>query len=485
MLIVLQDAAQQQSFIGTTARTPSIATRDIQWLVLHGDLAPTLAQLRESQPDRAIGFIATDEPSAIDALIAGADEAAVIEADNAVQLVAFLDRTDLRARQRGETRGLRSAFAHAEKLAALGTLVAGVGHEINNPLSAVLLSIAATQRYVLPLLDTRSQVDVSSVLDDMNSAANSIASIVRDLRLFARADEQEAPDLVDVPEQIDHVLRLLGRDVSNHGVVTRDYAPNLPQLLIPRSRFTQVLTNLLINASHAIADIERPVHQVQISVRTDDDFLAVVIRDTGSGISSDALDRIFDPFYTTKRKELGTGLGLSISRTILRNLGGDLIVESVFGEGATFICFLPLPTHEALVQAQASIPPMIGLPSATKQTVLLVDDDPQMLRAYARLLNVDHHVLVARDANEAIELLEADAAPGVLVLEIGLPARDGIRLMTWIQRERPKLARNTVIVTAMDGDARHADMLAAHDGPVLYKPVRADALIAAIAAFRP
>ncbi len=515
MLVLTQDDALARELERTIATVPALSQQSLSVDALIGDVHQALANLREREPARVLGFVARDEPSVIEALEAGADEASVLDPTSTAAVVAFVDRALLRARQRMQTRQLQAALRHTEKLAALGTLVAGVGHEINNPLSAVMLSISAAQRYIVPVLEAsaalaqtfaatpeeertelaerllrlspaRAHRDALSVLEDVNAAAGSIASIVRDLRVFARADEQEAPELVHVPDLIDHVLRLLGRDVSNHGVITRDYAANVPALVIPRSRLTQVLTNLLVNASQAIAEVERSTHRVDISVRTDDEFLAIAIRDTGPGIAPNAISRIFDPFYTTKRKELGTGLGLSISRAIVRQLGGDLTVESVFGEGATFLCFLPLPTREAEAQARASVTPMVGKPEMVEsRTVMVIDDDPRMLRAYGRLLNPDHRVLVAHDASEAIELLESGSTPDAIVLEIDLPAREGVRLLGWITQHRPALLPHTVIVTARDAEARHAQALNAHPGPVLFKPMRGEALLATLATLKP
>jgi C4-dicarboxylate-specific signal transduction histidine kinase len=294
---------------------------------------------------------------------------------SAAELASLVDRAETRARLRAENRRLQASFAHSEKLVALGTLVAGVGHEINNPLSAVMLSVEVAQRRVLPLLSVamelgraqrngepieellarlnkltqpeRASRDALRVFEDIGSAADAIASIVRDLRVFARTDQEELPEPIEVEQLVDHAIRLVGREILQRGMIERDYAPDLPKLVIPRNRVTQVLVNVLVNAAHAIREVERPVHHVKITARADDDFLAIAISDTGPGIAPESLSRIFDPFFTTKRQELGTGLGLAISRSILRRMGGDLLVESVYGDGATFVCFLPTASRDS------------------------------------------------------------------------------------------------------------------------------------------
>jgi CheY-like chemotaxis protein len=322
----------------------------------------------------------------------------------------------------------------------------------------------------------------AELLDDMSSAASAIASIVRDLRVFARTDDDELPELVDVCDLIDHILRLLGREVFKHGVIERDYAAELPRLVVPRNRVTQVVMNVLINATHAIAEVARPDHRVRVSVRADDDFMAIAVSDTGPGIPVESLERIFDPFFTTKREDLGTGLGLSISRSILRKLGGDLSVESVHGDGATFICFLPLPTRDMIREAfRQRAAGSFTVPRPVGASVLVVDDDPRMLRSYARLLNAEHRIVIAHDGRDAIDMLESGSVANLAVVELDLPGNDGPELLTWLAENRPELARRTLLVTSADSEPNYADFLREHRGPLLRKPVRGETLLAAIA----
>jgi signal transduction histidine kinase/CheY-like chemotaxis protein len=511
-LVLVRKAAVLEELIELAETLPWARNRGLAFDVLSGEIQQAMAERRESEHDAPIGFVAPDEPSVLAALSGGADEAMVLNPIDAAHFAAFVDRVELRARRRADTQRLHAAFAHAEKLTALGTLVAGVGHEINNPLSAVMLSIDAARSQVLPVLEGSLEVlrmleagmlpgpDVvarfgkclraerggrsgAALLDDMSSAANAIASVVRDLRVFARTDDNEIPEFVDVGELVDHVLRLLGRDVFKHGLIERDYAPDLPRLVIPRNRVTQVIMNVLINATHAIAEIERPVHCVRVSIRADEDFVAIAVSDTGPGIPGESLERIFDPFFTTKREDLGTGLGLSISRSILRKLGGDLSVESVYGEGATFVCFLPLPSRDMIRQAfRQRAAGSFTVPRAVGATVMVVDDDPRMLRSYARLLNAEHRIMIAHDGRDAIDMLESGSVANLAVVEIDLPGNDGPELLSWMAENRPELARRTLIVTSADSEPNYAEFLRDHRCPILHKPVRGESLLAAVAA---
>jgi signal transduction histidine kinase/ActR/RegA family two-component response regulator len=510
-LILVRNAETLGELSRLVERMPSVRGRGLVFDLVRGDIQQALTERRERERDPPIGFVAPDEASAFAALAGGADEAVVLKAYDTPSLTAFVDRVELRARLRAETQRLHATFAHMEKLTALGTLVAGVGHEINNPLSGVLLSIEAARRQILPALEAaldlvlaaeaglkpteelitklretlrfeRDGRGAATTLDDMSSAANAIAFIVRDLRVFARTDDDEPAELVDVTELIDHVLRLVRRDVFKYGVIERDYTPDLPPLVIPRNRVTQVMLNVLINATHAIAEIERPVHCIRINVRADEDFVAVAISDTGPGIPAESLERIFDPFFTTKRQELGTGLGLSISRSIVRKLGGELSVESVYGEGATFICFLPIPSRETLMDAwQQRAASSFSVPHTGGTTVMVVDDDPRMLRSYARLLNVEHRIMIAHDGRDAIDMLESGSVANLAVVELDLPGNDGPQLLSWLRQNRPELARRTLLVSSADAQPRYAEFLQGHAGPILHKPVQGETLLAAIA----
>jgi len=465
-----------------------------------------VAQDREQHPLSLIGFAAQDESSALAAIAGGADEALVFQLASTTELLAFLGRVELRGRLRAETQRLKQAFAHAEKLSELGSLIAGVSHEINNPLSSVLLSLYVLRNRLVPAVEAASEVaallergarpapelarrlaglrsgfDVPALLDDVNAAAQTIASVVEDLRSFSRQDDQPQLELVNVPELIDRVLRLLGREISSQGLVERDYARDLPLVLAPRNRLAQVLTNLLSNALHAISDASKPLHVIQIGVRRDDDFIVIAVADTGPGIAPEAIERIFDPFYSTKRSDRGTGLGLTISRSIMRNLGGDLSVESVYGEGATFLCVLPIRSGGVTENVARPAAEPRKLDDAQALNVLVVDSDPQVLRAYGRVLATTHRLLTAFDEQAAIELLESGSEPDAILLQLELQNRGGSALLAWLTKHRAALLQRTILVATYDTPRQHADLLAEHPGPVLEKPLRGDTLLRALA----
>ncbi|MFT3921880.1 MAG: ATP-binding protein [Myxococcales bacterium] len=511
-LILVQRPELQAELCALASSLPWAANRGLSFHVAEGDPREAIDLWRSRDVGVPLGFIAADESSALLALASGADEASVIPAE-AEALAFFVERLELRARLRAETQRTHERFAHAEKLAALGTLVAGVGHEINNPLSALLLSIEAARRLVLPQLEAAQQLvtatregralpepdlsrvqasfsnerlgrDATRMFEDMNSAADAITSIVRDLRIFARSDAEEPAELVEIDALIDHAIRLVGREVFQHGLLERDFTPELPKLVLPRNRVTQVIMNVLINACHAIREVERPVHRVRISTRADEDYVAIAVSDTGPGISPDCLGRIFDPFFTTRRNELGTGLGLAISRSILRRIGGDLAVESVHGSGATFLCFLPLPSREMLKNAyqRTSVVPREKTAPKRLSSVLLVEDDERVLRGYVRLLHPDYRVIIAQDATDAIGLLESGSSPDAVLMELDLQGSDGRKLLSWLEEHRPHLRESVLLVTAASGKPEYAEFLRDYRGMLLHKPANGADLLQAVEA---
>lgn len=471
-----------------------------------GEIAAVLDDSYALFGRKPVGAVVATEADALEAISLGADDAAVLSRIDEPTVVAFLDRVRLRARLRREQERLSEDVAHVEKLTALGTLVAGVGHELNNPLAAITLTVELLRDKVLEDLrgiallkqcySAEGPIDLEALraslasvnadtsrirhlFEEIGTATDIVAQLVRDLRVFSRSSSPEMLTAVDPIALIEQALRLVRRQVTAHGIIERDYPPVLSRIVAPRNRLTQVLTNLLVNAAHAIAEVERPVNTVRVSVRTDEQFMAISVSDTGPGIPEESLERIFDPFYTTKREGLGTGLGLAISRATLRHMGGDLVVTSVYGEGATFICLVPLPTPEAL-QTASSWAPRLDFPSehTAALSVLLVDDDERVLRASARVLQGRHRVLIAHDGQEAIDLLVSGSHADVIVTELDIPERDGTELIAWLEAHHPELARCVVVATGARD--RFHEFIQGRKLVVLTKPFGTEDLLSAV-----
>ena len=244
----------------------------------------------------------------------------------------------------GELKNAESQLVHSEKMASLGRLVAGVAHEINNPVSFISTNIAPLRRRLgqaaalAPLDAKRALAEAEDITGIMARGAERTAAIVRDLQTFSRLDESSRKE-VDLHEGLDVTLRLLEPRWRGRIVIHRDYSA-LPALECDPGQLNQAFMNVLANACDALSG----EGNIWITTRVEDETLTVTIRDDGAGIPADVIDRIFDPFFTTKDIGSGTGLGLAISHTVIAAHGGRIDVESTAGRGTTFRITLPTGT---------------------------------------------------------------------------------------------------------------------------------------------
>jgi two-component system NtrC family sensor kinase len=232
-----------------------------------------------------------------------------------------------------EKRQLEDILTQSAKLAALGQLAAGIAHEINNPLTAILANAQLLQRSLPPENDLQESVDLIS------RAGGRAVQVVRNLLDFARKEEYHL-SLTNVNETIKRAFELIHHEMLARGVMA-DFKPepDLPMILASQDHLQTVWLNLLLNA---IDSIDRTPGKITVTTQRVGDELVIVIADNGKGIPAGRLTRIFDPFYTTKAPGRGTGLGLSVSHRIIKQHGGFIRVESQVGAGSTFTVILPL-----------------------------------------------------------------------------------------------------------------------------------------------
>ncbi|OLN24924.1 putative two-component sensor [Desulfovibrio sp. DV] len=256
-------------------------------------------------------------------------------------------------------------LVEADKMAALGILVSGVAHEINNPNGLILLNIPILRKaqadcarilerrfkeegdFLLGGIPySRMRHELPRLLEEMQEGALRIKRIVNDLKDFARREEGAGRTLIDVADASRKAVRLLDaaiRKATDH--FTADYDPDLPLVLGNSQRIEQVIVNLILNACQALPERSRAI---AVRVRHDEAAGRVVltVRDEGSGIAPEHLPHLTDPFFTTKRETGGTGLGLSVSAGILKEYGGVLTFVSAPGQGTTAAIAFPAATEE-------------------------------------------------------------------------------------------------------------------------------------------
>lgn len=272
------------------------------------------------------------------------------------------------ASRKAELERLQAQIIHSEKMASLGQLAAGIAHELNNPAAFINGNIEFLHECVLnlnrvwalydsgqPVAEMAARVtalkkeidyenilgDLHSIIADCREGATRIREVVQNLRVFSRLDEAEFKR-TDIHEGIESTIRLLSRYYSTgHIILLREYG-SLPPLNCYGGQLNQVWMNLLVNAAQAVGD----KGEVRIMTRFDGRAAHVTISDTGCGIATEHLGKIFDPFYTTKPVGEGTGLGLSITYGIIERHGGSITVESVKGAGTTFRIIIPVDAQD-------------------------------------------------------------------------------------------------------------------------------------------
>jgi two-component system, NtrC family, sensor kinase len=285
--------------------------------------------------------------------------------------------TDANERLRQANRKIQEAqgqLVHSEKLAALGTLAAGMAHEINNPMAFATNNMAVLDRDLAQLMGVleqyekawpilqkadpeaasdiarlRDEADLPYLVENMPRLIDStrrglgrVAHIVKNLRAFAQLDRASVGE-IDLNESIDQGLGLLGDLLSRQRIEVVRNSAELPPLECAPAHLNQVFLNLLMNAMQAIEATGRPSGRIEITTRsTDDEQLVVEIADDGSGIPTEILPKIFDPFFTTRAIGQGSGLGLSLAHGIIADHGGSIEVESAVGVGTTFRVRLPI-----------------------------------------------------------------------------------------------------------------------------------------------
>ncbi|CAN5907291.1 response regulator [soil metagenome] len=332
----------------------------------------------------------------------------------------------------------------ADRMASVGTLAAGVAHEINNPLASVIANVDMALQDVIALTDKSGlPPDLIDELEDARTAADRVREIVRDLKIFSRAEE-ERHGPVDVEHVLESTLRMAWNELRHRAKLVKNYH-KVPLVEANESRLGQVFLNLIINAAHAIPTGNYEGTSITITTAYDPNGrVLVTISDTGTGIPVAVRPRLFTPFFTTKPVGVGTGLGLAISHRIVTQLGGTLTFDTEVGKGTDFKVALPVAIHQ--VQARVAARPTTA-PAIRRGTVLVVDDEEPLVQAIRKYLSHDHEVTACTSARTAQELLEGGARYDVILCDLMMPQITGMELYADVLRLDPSQANRMVFLT--------------------------------------
>ncbi len=358
-----------------------------------------------------------------------------------------------------------------EKLAAVGQLVSGVAHELNNPLASVM---AFAQLLLAAAPDAPHD---KRAIEAINQEAKRAAKIVANLLTFARQHQPERT-IADLNRVVEDTLELrrYALRIAQVEIETR-LDPALPLTWADPFQLQQVMLNLITNAEHALASWDKE-RRITVVTETDGSQLIMRVSDSGPGIPTEHLSRIFNPFFTTKPVGEGTGLGLSISDGIVREHGGRIRAESRLGEGATFIIEIPFV---APPMPDVPMPDNAVAPSASMRRLLVVDDEPAIRNAIATYFrSLGHSVDTAGTGREAVSRATT-ATYDALLLDLRLPDTTGDVILRELESEG--LAPRRVVFVTGDTQSESArQALEATGRPIVSKPFLLDELATVVLA---
>lgn len=364
----------------------------------------------------------------------------------------------------------------ADRMAAVGTLAAGMAHEINNPLAYVMGNLAVLLEDLATLWDQVPSERLDEIVNmaiDAKDGAERIRKIVNGLQTFSRTDKEDR-QVIAIRPLLDTAVNMTINEIRHRARLRREDGP-IPDVEADDARLGQVFINLLVNAAHAVGEEGGAGQEIFIRTATDDEGRAVItIEDSGPGIPEDVLPRIFDPFFTTKPVGLGTGLGLSICHNIIHDLGGNLSAANRQGGGASFTIVLPAAKQASAgmrtpADALAAEPACSrALPAACAE-VLVVDDEPAIGIIIRRILKA-HEVTCVTAAQDALSLIEDGQRFDVILCDLMMPEMSGMDFHGELNRRFPELADRVVFISGGAFTPAAHDYLAQVPNESLAKP---------------
>ena len=345
---------------------------------------------------------------------------------------------------------IHQQLLRSDRMASLGTLSAGVAHEINNPLTYVLVNLEHVLRRLRAHSASPDAAALQEELAPMTQAlaqaiegATRVRQIVRDLMTFSRG-HVDRKGIVDVRSVLEASIQMATHELRHRAKLERRLR-QVPPVEANEARLAQVFLNLLVNAAHAIPEGDAKNHSVTVSSWVDAKGAVVVeISDTGAGISPSVLSCIFDPFFTTRPTGSGSGLGLAISHGIVKSFGGDLTATSEEGKGSTFR--ITLPAAPGYDEATRRNPPLYPS-TAVRRKVLVIDDDPRVGEAIALSLKDEHDITVLTDGRAALERIAEGGRFDVILCDLMMPEMTGMDFYREILRVAPQLVGRLVFMS--------------------------------------
>lgn len=350
---------------------------------------------------------------------------------------------DVTERKREELRMLQS-----DRLSALGMLASGMAHALNNPLTYVLLNLEhLSRRLAAASLDSDALADATARLTEAREGAERMATIVRRMRAFARADES-SPRGVDLRSVLESVVDLVGHEVHHRGRLTTRFE-SVPPVLASQSKVEQICLGLLLFAAQVLPDDASRRYEVRMSLEADERKLAVLeVVCEGCHFAEPELERLFEPLPASEDGRV-LGFGLSVCRTLVEQLGGQIDAKTLPGTGLllrTAIPYVPA-SRSADSKVPSSRPSSIPPPTSGKAQVLVVDDDPGVARALRLMLEDEHEVTCMANPREALRELLGNAKYDLVFCDLMMPELSGMDIYQVLRFNRPGYEAKMVFMT--------------------------------------
>ena len=375
-----------------------------------------------------------------------------------------------------DRREIEARLARGERMASLGRLAAGVVHEINNPLAYVRTSLELARREITRFQENGDHAHLERVLETVAHAEDGVERvriIASDLKTFSRGDEGSWL-LVDIGRVAQSAINLAHNEIRHRAELSVDIEPALPRVLGSETRFVQVLVNLLVNAAHAIEEKGEGRGRIALRMGREGGEVFIEVEDTGAGIPEGPVERIFEPFWTSKPKGVGTGLGLSICHGIVTSAGGDIrVVRSRPGEGTLIRVELPAagaspePYEPDLSDTDLDAPAGAG-------RILIVDDEVKLAQTLALALGDGFDVVVAGSGREALDVLADDRDWDLVLCDLMMPDVSGMDVYDAIAEQMPQLLPKLVFMTGGAFTSRARQFLKRYRPRRLQKPFALD-----------
>ena len=483
--------------------------RDQRWVFVNAALVRTLSH---ADPGTLIGqevatIVHPDDRALVAALTTATEQredASVVRCRSAVGEYLLLE---MRASPVSEFEGapavlisahdvthqkrLQARLAVTERLLAVGTLAAGVAHEINNPLAAAMCNLEwVAEQLSKAARAMSSEVDASEArrvltriikpIEEAREACGRVGGIVQDLKLLSRSDAEPLGP-VDLAKVLDSSVRMAWNELRHRARLVRAYG-ELPHVHGNEARLGQVFINLLINATQAIPEGRAEEHSIHLAAYTlPSGMVCIEVRDTGCGIPENILGRIFDPFFTTKPPGVGTGLGLSICQRLLTGMGGQIEVDSQPGRGSTFR--VTLAVAEASDTGQNDAVADASRESA-RARVLVIDDDAAVGSALRLVLSDEHEVEVTVSARAALTRVRSGERFDAILCDLMMPELSGMDFYRELSAFQPELASQVIFLTGGAFTHGATEFLERIPNPRLSKPFQWSELRTLIARVR-